>query len=344
MCRTFLILLCLLTPMAFAQEEATACKYEPNENVEYLFPGLYQKSLELGLTLCRNALEKDQADAGNIESIIAEFTSLTKQKFIETINFEPFPGAEDVLNTWERNLKSNYEGYKYLDDFNFSNYVSQGKQYLQIGLNSADLYKVYELTPDRKRACDQSALKDCKDTADAINASIHPFHYMITRSVVGASAVKLAKLQNGWQEFIDAARYQTPLDVTFTTWWFGDYYHGPDLVAPRNEQLFLLRPTAVFEYIKGDGINQSNPSLALEWMGINWWRTGIGFSLTSTYQDNDVARSVGHGLTVHLANKFSVGVTDRGGDTSVFVNLDLLQWFGDKQSQYKKYTSYLKQD
>ena len=73
---------------------------------------------------------------------------------------------------------------------------------------------------------------------------------------------------------------------------------------------------------------------------MNWWKQKIGFSVVSTYKDKAETNDVSIGLMFHIDNAYSFGFTHRGSnDNGIFLNVDLLEFFGDKTKMYKKYKS-----
>ena len=141
---------------------------------------------------------------------------------------------------------------------------------------------------------------------------------------------------------MDESRYQWPWEVWATTQYYSNEFNGPSLVAPPKLQIILLHPTLVVERIDNlERGSRDSVAIALEWAGLNWWEKGFGFSLTSLYWDRDEADSIGHGFTLHIKSKYSIGFVHRGnGNNGVFFNVDLTEWFTDKKEKYKKYQQY----
>jgi len=145
-----------------------------------------------------------------------------------------------------------------------------------------------------------------------------------------------------WDNFADNSRFQTFIDVAFTSLVYRKRLSLSDrIVSPPPLQLFALRPSLVYEHLpdasKG---SRDKPALALEWIGFNaWdWKIPLGVSITSVYGDRKFGKSVGHGLTLHVNNNFSFGFANRGnGENSIYVNIELMDWFGEKQDVIKAY-------
>ncbi|RKF19865.1 hypothetical protein DBZ36_05245 [Alginatibacterium sediminis] len=163
-----------------------------------------------------------------------------------------------------------------------------------------------------------------------------------------AEAAELSKYllaySKEWDKFYYEARYQYPWEKMFTSYIYRDQLSSTTFAAPPNKQLFLLRPWAVLEYVDGaaDG-SQFKAALSLEWFGINLWQgcfgsnVACGASLISTYSDRAGLDDFGHGLMLHVSNKYSFGATFRDGETGIFVTADLLKAITDKKSEVKSW-------
>lgn len=151
---------------------------------------------------------------------------------------------------------------------------------------------------------------------------------------------KLEYLSSSWNRYLDKARSQTILDVWFTSVIHDDYYSQRKLVAPHSRQYFLLHPQVVYEFNqdtkKGD---RNQVGLAVEWLGVNWWDTKVpfGVSLISVYADYEEADSVGHGIQFTFNNSTSIGWVDRGETDGIFVTIDFLKLWDDKNAKLEQY-------
>lgn len=202
----------------------------------------------------------------------------------------------------------------------------------------------FALTPKQNKYCTDKFqdAKDCDEVFDAfnkINRKLSVFQRLDTIQQYNAYvAINNAK----WERFSDNSRFQTFIDVVFTSLVFHKSLSiHDDLVTPPPVQLFALRPSFVYEHLSGSpGGDRDEPALALEWVGFNAWdlKIPLGVSLTSIYADRANVKSIGHGLTFHVNNTFSFGVATRGsGDNSFYINLELMDWFGDKKNYFQTY-------
>lgn len=175
-----------------------------------------------------------------------------------------------------------------------------------------------------------------KDAATAFNN----YEVSVTRYATAQNDPKLDYLSNAWSRYLSKARSQTFLDVWITSAIHDDYYSQRKLVAPHPRQYFLLRPQVVYEFNRDTKKGDRNQfGLAVEWFGVNWWDTKIpfGVGLISVYADYEEADSVGHGLQFTFNNSASIGWIDRGDTEAIFVTLDFLKLWEDKNAKLEQY-------
>jgi hypothetical protein len=277
------------------------------------------------------------------------FTSKTKSILDETYPEQDFPGMEMLSTKWVEQVTKYQNDYRYLD-FIKDTYQDMGGRpakiewHLYLKSDKQDKAK-FKLDDNQKKACNKvlEVENNCAEAFQELQNAVSPFQFPFSNGVLVDNGNKLKTLQSDWRNFIDNARYQTPLDVWFTTLLQGDRFNGKDLVGPPNVQWFLLRPTIVYEHLDDvETGNKDEISLAVEWAGVNFWRYGFGLSATSTYRDQKDVSPASIGLTFHIKNKYSFGVSHRkDGGNSLFFNIDLLEWFGENKEKYKKYKKYL---
>jgi hypothetical protein len=184
--------------------------------------------------------------------------------------------------------------------------------------------------------------KDCVEVFDAFNKINRKLSVFQRLDIVQKHNVYVAIQEAKWDNFSDNSRFQSFIDIAFTSWVYRKHFsRSDDLITPPPLQLFALRPSLVYEHLS-DAPNgdRDEPALALEWLGFNaWdWNVPFGMSVTSVYADRSTGKSVGHGLTFHVNNAFSFGFTNRGsGDNSFYINIELMDWFGQKEDMLKAY-------
>ena len=203
-------------------------------------------------------------------------------------------------------------------------------------------YKIKNLPDDVKLHCQNKGFSNCHDMFREMGRIGAIQNCYIKTWNSDRVAKNIYQTAERWQQFSAESRYQTPIDIWFTSFIYRDQLKNLEkLPEPPDYQLFLARPSIVIDHFdkarKGD---KTEYSLSVEWLGFNRWQSSIpwGASITSVYSDRIDGQSVGHGLTLHLYNNFSIGVVDRGdGDKSVFVSLELMDWFGQAQQKYQAY-------
>lgn len=237
--------------------------------------------------------------------------------------------VSDQINTSSLNLSATHVSGKQLffRDSQFRN-ISQ--------------LRTRELTNSMTQHCLSKGFENCKAMYSEFERLGGIQNSYIKRWSSGRAEKNIYQTAERWQQFSAESRYQTPIDIWFTSFIYRDQLKNLEkLPEPPDYQLFLARPSIVIDHFdkarKGD---KTEYSLSVEWLGFNRWQSSIpwGASITSVYSDRIDGQSVGHGLTLHLYNNFSIGVVDRGdGDKSVFVSLELMDWFGQAQQKYQAY-------
>ncbi|WP_322003280.1 hypothetical protein [Marinobacter alexandrii] len=153
-------------------------------------------------------------------------------------------------------------------------------------------------------------------------------------------------LSQNWRDFILSARSQTLWDLGLTTKLESAHFKQGYLVGPPRKQWFFLHPNVIYEHLSDapDGF-QTKPGIALEVIGINYWRKGdspfywpFGVSLTSSFVDRPESDDVGIGLMFHVDNRYSLGASHYGGGkTGFFLTIDLLNAINDKRKFFEGY-------
>ena len=305
-------------------------------------------SLRLGPILCNNALQVTEDEKQVVQPLMQEFAALVKQELISLYPETEFPGMNDFAIASQQQLIDYKSNPSYLTDFVYRE-SSPGplgnkpvKASFSLPATATHNFSVI-LDTAQKAKCNISAKVDtCQEVAKSFKNAVKPAFQLVDLTGLKKNKQTLGKLQKDWQLFIDDARYQTPLDVWFTTQLNDDHFNGPSLVGPPTLQYFLLRPSLVYEHIDElENGERDHVSLAIEWFGINHWKSGIGASFTTIYNDRENTSSIGKGITVHVQNKYSVGFVHRSdGNHSLFVNIDLLEVFFENEDVYKKYKRY----
>lgn len=208
---------------------------------------------------------------------------------------------------------------------------------------------MFKITSEQNTYCSSrfSGASDCVEVFDAFNKINRKLSVFQRLDVVQKHNAYVALQVAKWDKYSENSRFQTFIDVAFTSWVYRKHFsRADDLITPPPLQWFALRPSLVIEHLSdAPNGNRDEPALALEWIGINAWdmKLPLGVSVTSVYADRATGKSVGHGLTFHVNNSFSFGFASRGGgDNSIYFNIEFLDWAGAKQDKLKAYRGFIK--
>ena len=342
------LLVSCLSSHVFANSELRECEYEADIQATYPTHLLQLQfvAMKLGPALCNDGLQITENEKNAVTSTLNEFASLVKKELVSIYPEESFPGMTNFALAWQQQILSYQINPNFLSNFTYkppSNGPGgpTGPTTFVLPPNAMNDLSL-EITPAREGICKATSGFNCEKAATSLyNAAELAFILLDTKDLK-ANGQNLDRLQKDWRSFIDNARYQTPIDVWFTTLLQSSHFNGPFLVGPPTWQAFLLRPSLVIEHIKDlEKGDRDDASVALEWAGINWWKQGVGVSLTSIYKDRNNVSSIGTGLTFHIKNKYSIGFVHRSdGNNSIFVNIDLLEFLTSEDSSYMEYKKY----
>ncbi|MDV7104611.1 hypothetical protein R3X26_09410 [Vibrio sp. TH_r3] len=263
---------------------------------------------------------------------------------------EPFTTLRKNYITWqsETSLPIDNDGVPRPASFD-SRTINFDKEYFLTTTSGLprDKSERFTLTKEQNDYCQTQFVeaKDCVDVFNAFNQINDKLGVFQKLNTIQQHNAYVALQNVKWDKFSDNSRFQSMIDIGFTSWVYREHFsRADDLIAPPPLQLFALRPSIVYEHLsdapKGD---RDEPALALEWVGFNAWDLSIpfGVSLTSVYADREIGKSVGHGLTFHLNNSFSFGFANRSGEgTSYYINLELMDWFGDNADMLNAYKKF----
>ena len=170
------------------------------------------------------------------------------------------------------------------------------------------------------------------------------------QAVYARNAEKTFKeISSDWNRFFDEARSMTFVDLILTSYFERKHMRVGYIEGPPRRQWFALHPNVTLQYVDGAPEGERfKPGLSMEWFGINYWDESplgfpVGISATTVYADVPDVDSVGHGLTLHVNNRFTVGWARHGSDNSFHVSADLLSLFQEKEQQFRKYKERVEQ-
>ena len=363
---TLVFLLFTALPPAMAKEVTGAtqtidCTYEDNypQNLVTHLTDLQKEAVKIGQEICLSSLLVLPNESINVTGSLVNFAVFAKKEFDNLFPDTVFSNMSQLSQSWYRQVTDSNNDYRNYSLIKASRIIDDSRGFSKTEGWDFELYsdikntrKNYAYSDTLKNYCAEvvnkspasqsGTSKDCEDVLRPWTKAVSPFQYLYSNRIMKDNGKKIAFLQNQWNTFIDESRYQTPLDVWATTTWHRNQFKRHHLSGPPPTQLFLLHPTIVYEHLpdanKG---SKEDVSLAIEWAGINWWKPGFGFSVTSVYKDRKDQPSVGTGVTFHIKNKYSLGYVYRdGGDDGIFFNIDIMEWFGSKDQKYKKYKTY----
>jgi len=311
---------------------------------------LQQQAIITAKSLCLKSLRVLDEESEEIDRAIVTFANLAKQGILKTFTEDTFTQIRPVTEQWHHQLSNVNQDTDFMSKLaiNFDPGDEQDGAIIpdKIRFELPPYHQVdfvMDITADVDTACKKVELaSNCLDVVNQVDNAIDPAFDTFKKALTGANAVKHERLVSQWQTYIDESRYQYPWEAIATATWHHEHFAGNKLVGPPPTQVILFHPTLVIEHVHNlENGNRDDISVALEWFGMNWWDKGLGFSVTSIYNDRAEAKSVGTGITLHFDNRYSIGMAHRsGGGNSVFFNIDLLDWFGDKKEKYKKYKKY----
>lgn len=297
--------------------------------------------------LCKYSLQVIDDDNIAIRDNVEPFARLAGEGIISTFPDDPFTGTKALVNSWQQQVLKFKENKDFMSGLRITvNDVFGAPDEISFYAppNENNRFKlVINNSMAEQCANAYEGATSCKDTAKWVENAIEPAFKPYQKVWLEKNYGDALELQNSWKDFIENSRYQFPWEVFINTnVFYRNHFHGDALVAPPDVQYFVLHPTVVLEHIyDAEKGSRDDISLAVEWFGANWWKKGVGVSLTSVYRDRSDIDSVGHGFTIHMKSIYSIGWVHRSdGNDSVFLNVDLAEWITDKKEKYKKYQEY----
>ncbi|WP_445777027.1 hypothetical protein [Shewanella sp.] len=345
---TLAICLFIIAPYGLAQDESLStqnCHLTVNPPKPVL-KSLYDVSLTFAINTCKAMAEDDVRAIKDITFLTGGLREGARQEVINlfTTSFPEsnFPTVKDAKFMW---AEYQFPDMLQMDSYELTLAYTAGRRY---GFSGPRLSKLPEIEHSDviRDHCVSLGYKSCKSLFNDIERVGRIQNHFIRKDYSDAALAGIRKKSAAWDIFSDSSRFQTPVDILFTSWIYRkELSDGKNLNFPPENQYFLLHPSLVIDHFSEAKVgNKDEFSLALEWAGFNRWEEKIpwGVSLASVYTDRDDGKSVGHGLMFHIYNNFSFGFANRGnGDNSFYINIEFMDWFGEKQEKYKSYKKKL---
>ena len=157
-------------------------------------------------------------------------------------------------------------------------------------------------------------------------------------SVEQASAITKAEARAvvrdaQWRSYFADTRSQYPWELLVNNWAYERSLPEPRaLRGPPTSQWILLHPDVAMQYVGGAAAgDRFKPALVLDLVGYNFWKWGddnkpknaLGASLVRTYADTASVPSGAWGISVHVASKYTITLTDHDGKAGVLLSIDL---------------------
>ncbi|MEM8815983.1 MAG: hypothetical protein AAGE85_09150 [Pseudomonadota bacterium] len=199
-----------------------------------------------------------------------------------------------------------------------------------------------EFLPASQESCERVARAACGAVTDEFVR-----FYTLAQKAYASLAVdivitEISALRQQWEPFLDTMRGQTALELAVNGWVYKNR-ETADFSAPPSKQWILLHPVLLVENVNAaiDGQN-TQEAIGVELLGLNWWQQDSwyvpsGGSVLAVYSDRQDVNDWGYGVALHFKSVYTIGYTHRSGDDGVFVSLDLLKLFQNKNAAFKAY-------
>ncbi|MEO1245636.1 MAG: hypothetical protein AAFX56_08110 [Pseudomonadota bacterium] len=223
--------------------------------------------------------------------------------------------------------------------------VNQGSaDSVAVGLSANDTLVIgeREFMPASEGDCERVARTACGAVTDEFIR-----YYTLAQNAYASLAVavviqEISALRQQWEPFLDTMRGQTALELAVNGWVYKNR-ETADFSAPPSKQWILLHPVLLVENVNAaiDGQN-TQEAIGVELLGLNWWQQDSwyvpsGGSVLAVYSDRQDVNDWGYGVALHFKSVYTIGYTHRSGDDGVFVSLDLLKLFQNKNAAFKAY-------
>jgi hypothetical protein len=340
---------------AHAEDPPTvSCNFsEPDLDSDF-FPGIQERARALNVdpNLCLALIGGDATDFESAQQErYRDFGVSTKASVRDVLSGPQFENWERPFDDWIQRMT--FSDFANKDIASFSAVSPIGGEFAsQYLFFFSDTNKKGILKDSDDATC---AIKgenlSCKEILEDLEVAINDYNVSYKEQTLRKTGEILDGLSSEWDDFLTNGRSQTLLDLAVTSYLERKHFRQPYLVGPPKRQWSVLHPSLVIEHASDAMSGEKDKmTVAVEWIGVNWWGDdspfGIpfGVSLASVYADRPNLDSVGHGLMVHIDNRYSLGWASRSGDNSFYFSLDLLKFIEDKETQFQRYKDDIKAD
>ncbi len=330
--------------LSFSQDIQIDCSESLDLSPEPVLQNLYNASKKFAQQTCKSILDdpirasEDRVflTGGEVYGAKDELLNFYYNAFSEA-HFPDVKRAKLEWHNYNPLLELESDTYEYTAGYVVgNNFGFHGPVKRRIGVRNP--------SPEMETECQSHNYSSCLAFFNDIQSVTNLHNHFIRKTYTDQVLFDIRQIRDDWTKFSDESRFQTPLDILFTSYIYSDELSdGLNLQAPPKFQYFLLHPSLVIDHFSdAQGGGKNEIGIAVEWIGINDWDAKLpwGVSLASVYADREQGRSVGHGVMLHINNTFSFGMVSRGGgDNSIFVNIEFMEWFADKKDMYESYKS-----
>lgn len=318
------------------------CKVD-NNKPNLFFPNTETVATNIAIFVCENNIETNVQD-NQLNTDLIDYLELLKvTAIVETQGLKEVGiDVSGLLDNFSDDFNSSNR--RKWPSFSINNFV--GKYILSIDYNTEKSLSFTENDNDKCIATDAYKVS-CNHVLDVFVDSFNLYKTLVSK-IEASKAVENSKFNTDqWEKYFTSTRSQTAIELSINSKIYKDKITSKHFVPPPSLQVIFLHPNLMMEYVdEADEGNQFKESLAIEWVGVNMWDTKIPFgaSLISSYSDRSGVRDVGHGLLIHINNKYSIGVTDHDGETGYSISVDLLKLFESAQSKKNWFERFNKEN
>jgi hypothetical protein len=322
-----------------AEDPSGCARYDaaPPESLPAEFLDVFAAANGTGMALCRafwraaGGIEDGADPDASLQAFVAYLAGVVPELFPRELGMTPMAPHVDRLG---RQLALGGILSKSLPRFEVN---GRAQRFGFAGTPAAALGRFDRNDP----ACEQRYRMDCGRVLEAFGTAVNRYQVPYRSITAGRTEEQLGALAAHWDAYLDRARSQTLPSLLFTTLMERRHFAADHLVGPPPRQWFLLQPGVVYGLADtGAGNVDASIGVAVDWVGVNGWDLDpvpLGLSLTSVVLDYDGIDDIGHGFTVHVDNRYSIGWARHGSEDTIFLSFDLLTLVQDRGKQFEAF-------